>query len=627
MPGIVGLVTKLPREWAEPQLLRMVEALRHEAFYRVGTWIDEASGIYVGWIVRENSFADGMPLSNERGDVVLVFSGEEFPEPGTAARLKQRGHALATEGPSYLVHLYEEDPAFPAGLNGRFHGLLSDRTRGTITLFNDRYGMHRIYYHQAKEAFYFAAEAKALLAVRPELRKAAPQGLVEFVVCGSVLENRTLFEGIHVLPGAAAWVFRDGLIERKDFYFRPREWEDQSPLDAESFYQEIRKTFARNLPRYFSGRERIGMSLTGGLDSRMVMAWHRPARGSLPCHTFGGMFHDSQDVLLARKVARACGQVHEVIRVGQEFLARFPHYAERTVYLTDGCLKVVYSPDLYINERIREFTPVRMTGNYGSEVLRRVRAFKPVVPTPGLFHPDFLSQARVAKETYDALLEDHPLSFAVFRQAPWHHYGLLALEQTQLSLRSPFLDNDLVRMLYRAPSSDLATSDICLRLIADGNPVLQSIPTDSGLGGNGNRLFEGISRRFLKFTFKAEYAYDVGMPQWVAQIDHLFSPLHVERLFLGRHKFHHFRLWYRDALSAYIREVLLDPRTLSRPYLQRKTFEVMIEGHLKGDRNYTSEIHTVLTLELLHRLFLDSDHAALPRGLPHARVEPALQNR
>ena len=29
-------------------------------------------------------------------------------------------------------------------------------------LFNDRYGMHRIYYHETKEAFYFAAEAKAI---------------------------------------------------------------------------------------------------------------------------------------------------------------------------------------------------------------------------------------------------------------------------------------------------------------------------------------------------------------------------------------------------------------------------------------------------------------------------------
>ena len=42
------MVTKRPREWAEPQLLRMVEALRHESFYVTGTWIDESLGVYVG---------------------------------------------------------------------------------------------------------------------------------------------------------------------------------------------------------------------------------------------------------------------------------------------------------------------------------------------------------------------------------------------------------------------------------------------------------------------------------------------------------------------------------------------------------------------------------------------------
>ena len=131
MPGIVGLITKMPREWAEPQLLRMVDALRHESCYRTGTWIDECSGVYVGWVAQENSFSDDMPLSNEQGGVTLVFSGEEFPEPGTTRRLKERGHELDIKGPSYLVHLYEEDPAFPAGLNGRFHGLLTDRVRGT----------------------------------------------------------------------------------------------------------------------------------------------------------------------------------------------------------------------------------------------------------------------------------------------------------------------------------------------------------------------------------------------------------------------------------------------------------------------------------------------------------------
>ena len=49
--------------------------------------------------------------------------------------------------------------------------------------------MHRIYYHQSPESFYFAAEAKAILKVVPELRQADPRGLGEFVACGCVLED------------------------------------------------------------------------------------------------------------------------------------------------------------------------------------------------------------------------------------------------------------------------------------------------------------------------------------------------------------------------------------------------------------------------------------------------------
>ena len=76
MPGIVGLITKQPRSQAEPQLLRMLETLRHEPSYTTGTWVDESLGVYVGWAVRKNSFADGMPLRNEAADVSLIFSGE-----------------------------------------------------------------------------------------------------------------------------------------------------------------------------------------------------------------------------------------------------------------------------------------------------------------------------------------------------------------------------------------------------------------------------------------------------------------------------------------------------------------------------------------------------------------------
>jgi len=87
LPGIVGLITKMPRGRAEAELLRMVSSLCHESFYEKGTWINESLGVYVGWVAHRNSFSDGMPIRNERGDVSLVFSGEEYPEPGTVGRL------------------------------------------------------------------------------------------------------------------------------------------------------------------------------------------------------------------------------------------------------------------------------------------------------------------------------------------------------------------------------------------------------------------------------------------------------------------------------------------------------------------------------------------------------------
>jgi asparagine synthase (glutamine-hydrolysing) len=125
------------------------------------------------------------------------------------------------------------------------------------------------------------------------------------------------------------------------------------------------------------------------------------------------------------------------------------------------------------------------------------------------------------------------------------------------------------------------------------------------LGGPGGP-FGSLTRAYLEVTFKAEYEYDYGMPQWLAQIDHFLSGLHLERIFLGRHKYYHFRVWYRDALSKYVQEILLDPQTLSRPYIERTALETMVRAHIKGNRNYTTVIHKMLTVELLHRLFLDT---------------------
>src|SRR5262249_45455505 len=123
------------------------------------------------------------------------------------------------------------------------------------------------------------------------------------------------------------------------------------------------------------------------------------------------------------------------------------------------------------------------------------------------------------------------------------------------------------------PATVTESNDLSLRLIGEGNAALGPVGTDRGLG---QRAAPGLRRArnlFEEFTFRAEYAYDYGMPQWLAKVDHALAPLKLERLFLGRHKFHHFRVFYRDQLSSFIKEVLLDPRTRNRPYFEGAALE------------------------------------------------------
>jgi asparagine synthase (glutamine-hydrolysing) len=163
----------------------------------------------------------------------------------------------------------------------------------------------------------------------------------------------------------------------------------------------------------------------------------------------------------------------------------------------------------------------------------------------------------------------------------------------------------LVALMYRAPADLAVSREPSLRLIADGNPALVRIPTDRGVVLGPSPLLGRAQHLYQEFTFRAEYAYDYGMPQWLAKIDHVFAPAHLERLFLGRHKFYHFRVWYRDELAGYVKSVLLDPRSLSRSYVRKERLEQVVKDHASGRWNYTSELHKVLRLELIQRQLLE----------------------
>jgi asparagine synthase (glutamine-hydrolysing) len=606
MPGIVGIIGTDSCGGNGAALSQMLGCMMHEPFYNSGTYVNERLTLWVGWVSLAGSFDDCMPVWNETNDICLFFSGENFADQEEVDHLDARGHHFDPENARYLVHLYEElGDKFLGRLNGWFGGLLVDLRQHRAVLFNDRYGLSRIYYHQGSNRFYFASEAKALLKVLPTLKQLNMSSLGEFFSCGCPLQNKTLFSGVSMIPGGSAWAFSPGQKTNKGSYFSPAVWETQTPLKGSDYYEKLKETWARILPRYFRGKGRLAMSLTGGVDGRMILAWANRPPDTLPCYTFGGMYRDCVDVSIARQVAKICKQPHQVIPVGHDFLAQFPSLAEETVYITDGAMDVSASPDLFVNRVAREIAPVRLTGNYGQEILRSAVAFGPRTPAEGLFEQEFEDLIRAASQTYTGELTERRLSFVAFKQVPWHHYSRLALEQSQLTLRSPYLDNDIVALAFRVPTDLATTNELSLRIIANGAPDLGKIATDRGILYPPLPVITKLKHFYQELTFKAEYAYDYGMPQWLARLDHTFEPLHFERIFLGRHKFYHFRLWYRNELSHYIKDVLLDPRTLSRPYLNGRRLEGMVRNHVEGKGNYTLEIHRVLSSELIQRQLIE----------------------
>ncbi len=608
MPGIVGIISQTAPEACSATLSEMVREMHHEPFYRSGTFTHEGLGLYAGWVCHKGSFADCMPVWNENKDILMIFSGENFIDPSAMNRLKSGKHGLKLQNhdASYLVHLYEEDEdRFYRGLNGWFSGIIMDLRKPAVVLFNDRFGVHRLYYLEHGDGFMFSSEAKSLLKVRPSLREIDPKGMGELFSCGCVLEDRSLFKDLRILPGGSAWTFVRGPRPETRQYFRAEEWENAAVLDRKDFGRMLKDTLGRIIPRYLQGNQPIGISLTGGLDSRILMAYLDGNSANVSCYTFGGESRDSLDVKISRQVAMACKREHSVLRLGGDFLRRFGEEAEKTVYISDGTLDACGCYELYLNAKARQIAPVRLTGNWGSELLRGARAFKATLPYRKIFDPEFYGYIEEATRTFARISSAPDLTFSLFKQAPWHSYGRLSVEQSQLTQRTPYMDKDFAQMVYRARKEDRSSDRLSLWLLGETNPRLLGIRTDRGAGGNSGAVASWFWRSCYEAAFKAEYYCGHGMPKWLSRWDKELKYLHYDRLLLGRNKFHNFRQWFRDDLAGYLRSMLLDSRTLGRPFLNGRSVEEMTLNHIRGHENYLEEINYVLTVELVHRLFLD----------------------
>src|SRR5205823_3685298 len=118
---------------------------------------------------------------------------------------------------------------------------------------------------------------------------------------------------------------------------------------------------ARDVPR-------VRVSFTSGFDSRATLAVLDKDPADILAYAFG--IPGSMNISIPLQISNQLGIRFEPIYLDSAYEAQFDDYARRAVVLSD-CLSTVERANYpYAFERHADFSPVVLTGLFGSELLR-----------------------------------------------------------------------------------------------------------------------------------------------------------------------------------------------------------------------------------------------------------------
>ena len=187
-----------------------------------------------------------------------------------------------------------------------------------LVLARDRIGYAPLYFTLDSGRFIFASEYKAILAVASVPARPNRTALQAIQSTKWIMPGATCLEGIHpVAPGT--WLEADlSRLHTARFWNIPIQVAHE---DENRHAQELRGSFLETLKRQVEPYDRVGVSLSGGLDSAVVVAGVRHVAGDREVHTFSaGYGHDDRELVNAAMVAQELGTYHHPLLLDPEDL-------------------------------------------------------------------------------------------------------------------------------------------------------------------------------------------------------------------------------------------------------------------------------------------------------------------
>jgi asparagine synthase (glutamine-hydrolysing) len=515
---------------------------------------------------------------SEDDDVLVWLDGEIY---GAGAETSAHPNDAAR-----LSELYRSNRlAYLPEIDGIFAAVIYDRTRQEIHLINDRYGFRQFYIWQPPGGgIVWASRLRAFLAAPgfdPQIDRVA---VADFMEIGYMIEDRSYFEGVSLLSSGShlALDLRTGRIEQQRYWWWDRIKPIEGPIDEDEIAERLGDLFVQAVQKRVRKNENVGLLLSGGLDSRAILAAMPAYCDPVQTVTFG--LEGCQDRVLASRATAVRGaQSHQFALDSQNWLG--PRI--ESVWLTDGQYDLMHMHGVEAGPLILEHFEIDMSGfggdaTIGGSYLRENALDCSITPERAAAFMDCSPDRLRIGDQYSSL-NKLDFFFIQNRVRRFLHVAVVLSHSVGLPCRLPFVDNRLMEFVYSLPDALRFKSHIYRKMLLARFPqYFRSIPWQ---------------KTGIPISYSESRAKLIHLGRRIRRKLSKLSKGLVQDPFASQ-GFSNYDLWLREEPArSLFDELFTSPDALYPKYLPRETVTAMWAEHLSG-KNHATMLCRYATFEI-----------------------------
>ncbi len=216
------------------------------------------------------------PLHDDESGLCIVFNGCIYNHDDLRDELRALGHTFfSLSDTEVILRAYKQwGESCVERFNGMFAFAVHDPRRDSVFMARDRLGIKPLYLLEDQGCIRFASFLPALVASSDETPGIDKAALHNYMSFHSVVPApRTILEPVRKLPPATRMTIRrDGTVT-SEVYWRPKfgQQEGDAAIDFEGWREQVHDALNRAVERRLTGDVPVGVLLSGGLDSSLIV--------------------------------------------------------------------------------------------------------------------------------------------------------------------------------------------------------------------------------------------------------------------------------------------------------------------------------------------------------------------